>query len=181
MSFLGYLKLEWEAEPSCRPFFSGTSSHLGFGKFKLSFLIKHIVRAKSGECESSLSYAVIGITCWRLPMMQWMFLLHSPFFFFFLLTVCLYITLHLTCSYLSLGLFYSICLLSNAVFFCPVFLPSTSTGHNRLLLLPEPDSARGFVKGKVFSISLSPSACSWGVSWLLMFSLCHSRVFYFTM
>lgn len=36
--------------------------------FKLSFLIKRIVMAGSGDPESSRSYDAIAVGCWELPM-----------------------------------------------------------------------------------------------------------------
>ena len=78
MLFLEYLKVEWEAEPSVfRPLFYGTSFQFGFGRqtlsllsrlgLKLSFLLKHIVRAGPGDPESSLSYAAIDVGCRGFP------------------------------------------------------------------------------------------------------------------
>uniref|UniRef100_A0A669B839 Reverse transcriptase domain-containing protein n=1 Tax=Oreochromis niloticus TaxID=8128 RepID=A0A669B839_ORENI len=76
--FLEYLKVEWEGEPSVfRPLFCGTSFQFGFGRqilspllrlgLKLSFLLKHIVRAGPGDPESSLSYAAIDVGCRGFP------------------------------------------------------------------------------------------------------------------
>ncbi|MEY6618797.1 hypothetical protein AB8Y00_15140, partial [Listeria monocytogenes] len=76
--FLEYLKVEWEAEPSVfRPLFCGTSFQFGFRRqtlsllsrlgLKLSFLLKHIVRAGPGDPESSLSYAAIDVGCRGFP------------------------------------------------------------------------------------------------------------------
>lgn len=52
---------------------------------KLSFLL--IIKAGLGDPEPSLSYSAVGLSCWGLPMMYWVFLLHSPRF-------SLYVFLH---------------------------------------------------------------------------------------
>lgn len=37
----------------------------------------------SGDPESFLSYVTIGVGCWGLLIMHWVFLLHSPFFTYY--------------------------------------------------------------------------------------------------